>query len=394
MPGLAVLELADRIRRAAFVERTAIRNLCGWFLVAPAYEVKHALGHHAWTHAEHADWFRGRLSRLRGGHPEASIDPALLRLMDLIRDSPDSWCFLRATYVVLLPALLSYYEEMLANCDPSANAADIRILNRVIPELREQVEWGAERLGADPDPQSSSSWSREVERVLISMGGIACTGAHDAVDLSVDLPGATRFLLPDEIRFDERIKDLPLMSLDERQALDYDDELREQFFVFFNEMYAAAMLATVVFEAIDARMEWRLVHGLCRHFWDEVRHSEFGAVRLAELGLEPDRCNQELFKRGLAMPLLHRVCYLTMVLEPYYMPRKKPRFKQYEEAGDERSQLFADHDWSDEINHVRFGKDALESLLADDARDVEALKEEVNKLLARRGEGTATLSPF
>ena len=95
------------------------------------------------------------------------------------------------------------------------------------------------------------------------------------------------------------------------------------------------------------------------------------------------------------MPLLHRVCYLTMVLEAYYMPRKKPRFKEYEEAGDTRSQLFADHDWSDEINHVRLGKDWLEKLLEDDARDIAQLKDETTAILEQRaGEPLAQISPF
>jgi hypothetical protein len=92
---------------------------------------------------------------------------------------------------------------------------------------------------------------------------------------------------------------------------------------------------------------------------------------------------------------LHRVCYLTLVLEPYYMPRKKPRFEEYSEAGDERSQLFADHDWSDEINHVRLGKDWLERLLEDDARDVRQVKVETLAILENlQGSPVSTLSPF
>jgi hypothetical protein len=195
--------------------------------------------------------------------------------------------------------------------------------------------------------------------------------------------------------FDDRIQDLALLSYEDRSALTYEESVEEQFKVFFNEVYAASMLATVIFDAFQAGLDWNLVFGLTRHFWDEARHSEFGALRLSELGMEPDRCDQALFKNGLQMPLLHRICYLTMVLEPYYMPRKKPRFEEYAEAGDARSQLFADHDWSDEINHVRFGKDTLETLLKNDARDVKRLKEEVIEILEKHlGEPVTGLSPF
>lgn len=390
MKGISVFEMSDSLRRAAFIERTSIRNLCGWFLAIPAYEDKHVLGHHVWTHAEHANWLRDRLQHLRGGHPDASIDPALLRLMDLIRDSDGPWAFMRATYDVLLPTLLEYYRELIERCDASANASDIRILKRVIPELEDQITWGSERLGHDPDPTSSESASDALRRVIYEIGGLNCPTSDSCAWPARGKP----FSLPGEIVFDDRISDLPLMSLDERKELPYEDGLREQFYVFFNEMYAGAMLAGVLYEAIESRIDWRLIYGLSRHFWDEVRHSEFGAVRLRELGFEPDRCNQELFKNGLHMPLLHRICYLTMVLEPYYMPRKKPRFKEYEAAGDARSLLFADHDWSDEINHVRFGKDVLEILLRDDARDVGQLKKEVLDHLERKGAETGALSPF
>lgn len=390
MEGISVFELADQFRRASYVERMSIRNLSGWFLAIPAYEHKHALGYQVWTHAEHADWIRERLLLLRGGHPDASLDPTLVRLMDLVRDSKGPWSFLRSQYEVVLPELLRHYRTLLERCDPAANAADIRILKRVVPELESTVESGSEMLALDPDPAESGAQAEEIGGAVSAIGGLAGT-----ITEGVTWPESrTTFTQPKEIVFDNRISDLPLMSLEERQELPYEDGLREQFRVFFNEMYAAAMLATVVYEAVDSRLEWSLVFGLCRHFWDEVRHSEFGAVRLKELGTEPDRCNQELFKNGLNMPLLHRICYLTMILEPYYMPRKKPRFQEYEDAGDSRSRLFADHDWSDEINHVRFGKDALERLLADDARDVQRLKEEVLEMLERQGAETEALSPF
>jgi hypothetical protein len=77
------------------------------------------------------------------------------------------------------------------------------------------------------------------------------------------------------------------------------------------------------------------------------------------------------------------------------MPRKKPRFEEYGNAGDLRSQLFADGDWSDEMNHVRNGRRWLETLLEDDARDVSDIEDETTKLLERiTGEPVTTVSPF
>lgn len=389
--GIAVFPLTDRLRRAAYIERLSIKHLSGWFVAARPYEIKHQFGYDVWTHAEHTEWLLDRLHHLRGGHPSASIAPGLVHLVDLTLHAPDEYAYIRGAYQVLKKALLDFYEETLDACDPAANASDRRLLKRIIPELREQIAWSDEVLQDDPHPEQSEAWAQHVRDQLGALGGLGGEGA-----LPDDRhPLKTSFSLPDEIQFDERISDKPLMPHEEKIKLDYEQSVREQFRVFFNEIYAASMLATILFESFEQNLPWAFIHDVARHFWDECRHSEFGAVRLKELGLAPDRCDQTLFKNGMDMPLLHRFCYLTMILETHYMPRKKPRFESYREAGDQRSQLFADHDWSDEINHVRLGKDWLEHLLEDDARDIKQLKNETKKILKKRSKDREeVLSPF
>lgn len=392
--GLSVFPLTDRLRRAALIERTSIRHLCGWFIAARPYELKHRFGYHAWDHAEHADWIQERLRLLRGGMAGASIEPALLAFLDLTLHAPDEYAYIRGAYQVLKAELLEFYEEMLAQCDPSANAYDVRLLNRIIPELREQIAWSRDALSSDPNPEQSEAWAAYLRDSLDAIGGITCRISSGA-DAIGEHPLTKHFMLPDRIVFDERITDKPLMPHDQKVQLPYEEALREQFRVFFNEVYAAAMLAALLYDSFEQHLPWGFIHNFTRQFWDECRHSEFGAVRLKELGYEPDRCDQRLFRNSLAMPLIHRTCYLTLVLEPYYMPRKKPRFEEYGRANDARSQLFADHDWSDEINHVRLGKDWLEKLLVDDARDVRQIKEETEEMLSRiEGERAAQRSPF
>jgi hypothetical protein len=390
--GLLVFPLVDRLRRAAYVERLSVKHLCGWFIAAPAYELKHRLGYHAWNHAEHAQWLQERLQSLRGGLAGPSLDPALVAFVQLTADAPDVYAYLRGAYLVLKQSLLDHYEETYAACDPAANAYDRRMLKRIIPEIREQIEWAHEIAASDPNPEQSETWAEGLRTLLRDLGGLAATGS---VSIAIEHPLSRRFVMPDRIIFDERIADLPLTPHEEKTRLPYDEAVREQFRVFFNEIYAASMLATILYDGFEHNLPWAFTYDFARHFWDEVRHSEFGAVRLSEMGHKPDRCDQTLFLRSLPMPLLHRVCYLTLVLEPYYMPRKKPRFEEYRTAGDERSQLFADHDWSDEINHVRLGKDWLERLLEEDARDVRQVKAETEEILERlSGESARQLSPF
>lgn len=390
--GLGVFELTDRLRRASYIEKIAIKHAAGWFVAAPAYEIKHALGYHAWNHAEHVRWIRDRLMFLRGGKSEVNVDPSFSAWVEASLHAPDQWSYLRGEYLVLKKALLEFYQESLALADRSANAADCSLFKRLIPEIEEQIAWAEETLELDPNPSASRAWAKELGDVFEQIGGMLCTTARPVGEL--DLP-APSFRLPDRIAFDERIEDKPLMAHEEKIKLPHRDAVIEQFRIFFNEAYAAAMAATVVFEAFEKNMDFQFVHDFTRQFWDETRHSEFGAVRLKELGEEPDRVNQILFRYSMSMPLLHRVAYLTMMLEPHFMPRKKPRFEEYEKEGDFRSQLFADHDWSDEINHVKNGREWLDRLLENDSRSIDDLKEEVQAILKKlTGAEQASLSPF
>jgi len=69
---------------------------------------------------------------------------------------------------------------------------------------------------------------------------------------------------------------------------------------------------------------------------------------------------------------------------------------EYEENGDPRSQLFADQDWSDEINHVRYGSKWCDFLLEDDYRDIDDIIGEVKDHLTKvRGTKVEDISaPF
>ncbi len=375
--GWSVFELAQRHRNAQFMEREILRQLTGWFTVIPEWETKHRMGYHAFSHAEHAQWLYERLDNLRGGNPEASLAPDFMAAVKRNIDAPTEKAFLAGLYLGILPRLLAEYKKTAEGADAAANAFDLRLIRRMIPELEEQIHWAKVLLEDDID-EEARSWMEEIS-----------TFAPDVREV------VQRFRLPDSVLFDDRIGELGIMPHEEKIKLPYEQRITEQFRVFFNEIYAASILSTVVYESISMQANWPMTYWFSRHFWDEVRHSEFGARRLLELGSAPDRCDQTLFRNARIMPFIHRVCYLTLVLEKHYMPRKKPRFEEYGDAGDMRSQLFADHDWSDEMNHVRNGKDWLEALLESDARGVDDVKNETMAMLEElTGAPVASVSPF
>jgi hypothetical protein len=417
--GLDIASSVQRLRTYHCVERRCIKVLAGWFLRAPAYETKYGLAYHLWDHAEHVTWLRARLVEMRGGQPDASVAPGLRAVLDETLHAPDTDAMLRGLYGVIKRDLLAAYREHLKLTDAAANASEIRLLRRIIPEIEAQLAWydslnlengvcpWQEYIRAQWQAVGGISGERQATpappfqggengRTLTTIAG-AAEGARSSPPFerggskplgesspnSFAPPTRTLFARPKTILFDQRIRIGELTPYDVRKTLDSRAATVEQFKVFFNELYAAALLASILFDAFDDGYPWEFYSDFAHHFWDEVRHSEFGALRLTELGERPSVCNPTLFEASESMPVLHRICYLTLGLEVYFMPRKQPRVKEYMNNGDQRSQLFADQDWSDETNHVRYGKKWIEFLLTDDQREVEDLQLEIRAHLER-----------
>jgi len=388
-PGLGIRHTAHLLRNYSHVERAGIKILAGWFLAAPAWETKYRLAYHVIDHAEHVTAYRSRLLEMRGGQPDSAVSQPLRHLLAEALHAPSTDSLLRGLYGVIKRDLLRALQAHQAALDPAANAVEDRMLRKIVPDLEAQMAWYDGLNIADPaDP-----WARYLETLLQAAGGIE--GEPPTAEIPPPFSGP-RFRRPATICFDERIRIGELTPYETRQQLTERESTIEQFKVFFNELYAAALLASLLFDAAEDGHPWEFYADFSRHFWDEVRHSEFGAIRLRELGEEPSVCNPVLFEQSESLPVLHRLCYLTRGLEAYFMPRKQPRVREYESRGDTRSQLFADQDWSDEVTHVRYGSTWSEYLLKDDFRAVEDVLDEVRDHLATvsGGDVTAISAPF
>lgn len=378
--GINVGQTVDLMRRYAFIEQSCVRALAGWFLKAPAWETKLILGHCLWSHAERVYALRGRLQEMRGGHREANIEPRLSSLGEGLVHAPDEASFL-AGMSLTLENLSQAYSEHLEVADPAANAMERRILSKLLPDVESELAEieKLERQREQQDEQDTEPWTDYLKNLLGAAGGVS--GVDSPETVTVPRPEGAFFERPSNIVFDERIRRADLGSHDSKLSMSLEERRQGEFEVFFNEFYAAALMATVNHDAwnVDAPRQFFL--DIAHHFWDEVRHAEFGATRLRELEIEPSKVNQTLFEQSQDMPFLHRICYLTLGLEVYFMPRKRPRMRYYEEQGDTRSQLFADVDWSDEQTHVRYGKDWVEYFLENDARTIEDVQKEIEEYL-------------
>jgi hypothetical protein len=380
--GVEIRRTVDLMRRWIWIERQCIPTLATWLLLTPRYETKIALGYLLWAHAERVTDLRNRLLELRGGHHDASIEPALTDLTEAVGVAPDADSFL-AGWETLARALRAEYEEFLAMADPSANAQDLRVVRRAARDLQVCIDRASDDL-RQVDPDTVGPWRDYISRMIDAAGGIG--GNRERIATPSASPGSSPALLhPPEFRFDSRIRRGEFEDYQSRMALGFEAKRVAELQIYFNEFYAVGLLATVLIDAWSSAAPWEFFRDVAHHLWDEVRHAEFGLIRLRELDLEPAQVNLVLFEASRTMPYLHRLCYLTLGLEIFFMPRKRPRVKRYADAADHRTQLFADVDWSDESNHVQYGKRWVEYLLKDDARSVEDLQEEIAEYLKRAG---------
>lgn len=387
--GLSISQSSNHLRNYVFVEKARLRILAGWFLRIRNFDHKYKLAYHLYDASEHITWLLTRLKEMRSGNPNASIRPQLKHFLEEALHAPDDESFLCGFYEVLTQTFLNAVEEDIIELDPSANANESRLLQRLQSNLREQIEWfNSLNLNSE-----NSDWVDYQKKLLESIGGIH--GELNASNRPSNFHGP-RFERPTTILFDDSISIGELETYESRLKMDTNEATIEQFKVFFNEFFAAGLLASILFDASESDYPWEFFADFSRHFWDEARHSEFGAIRLRELGVEPDRMNPVLFEESHDLPILHRVAYLTRGLEAYFMPRKPKRMIEYQASGDMRSQLFADQDWSDEINHVRYGSRWTDYLLEDDYREIGDIIEEVKTHLSKiRGYTVTDISaPF
>lgn len=380
--GLDIGKTVELFRRYMYMEHAFVRAMAGWFLILPAWETKIKLGYQLYAHAERMNELGARLEELRGGrHRDVNIEPAYARVGEELLHAPDERSFI-AGCAYVLQSLAEAYKDHSEAGDPSANALEIRILLRLGADAeREQASLQALLQHSLPSIQEAG-WIAYLDGLLTEAGGI--TGLAPRRSGQVPRPGSANFAWPAPMVFDDRMHEGDLGSYQSKLELPLKERAVGEFEVYFNEFYAAALLATIVYDSWKLEAPRQYFMDIAHHFWDEVRHAEFGAIRLRELGVEPSKVNMVLFEQSRSMPLLHRFCYLTLGLEIYFMPRKSIRVRYYEQQGDARSQLFADVDWSDESNHVRYGKQWVDYFLKDDARSIEDLQQEIASYMANQ----------
>lgn len=361
--GLNVDETVNRLLRYAWIAKRSMEAALYWLNPTPEWEVKEALSMHAYLAADHAQWFRVRVSEMRNPMPDMdrSPDPRIDQLFDELLTADTTAEKLTGLYGVIKPALLNAYQAHFDAANRLVDAPTRRILRFLILEESDSVAWGEEALAAVGE---NAAFKAHIEAYLSAAGGIS-----GIKEMPETLP-ATRVeapFVPDYFPLrDERFTQqenfiFPPHEVARTEGVSAEERTLALLCKRTLEMDVPEAMARMIAETKS--QPWLFYVDMCRQLWDEARHAMMGSVYFENLGV--DWRKEIALHPGFALRLNQHMSAIEAhaslyVIEQSLMPAKtgkKYEWKTADEAANPLAKLFQDYDWADEVLHVRIGRD-------------------------------------
>lgn len=362
--GVLVDKTVMRLRRWVYLHGGLVRIISAHLNAVPEWEVKCALSLHIWQTAEHNNSFRERVAEMRTPphHLDESPDPALDALLEELIHSRTTVELLVGIYRVLLPAMTEAMTLHSAEANPVADYPTRRLIRMFLLEKHDQLEWGAraleqlEKIGGFG--ARCEEWEAHLRSYLSATGGV--NGDDVRPSGMLPSPRAATPFEPERIpQRDQRFTH----SRDSRGAHSNveavpGDRLWFMAYVRLTEMHVPELLALILYDWKEPT--WPMIHDLCRHLWDECRHSMMGEAVFARAGAPWWETAQELsFARypNTQLDSAPERYALLWHIEQGLMG-KDGKQAEYELAEGQSPLLamFQDYDWADEVLHAKIGR--------------------------------------
>jgi len=355
---ISVDENVERLKRYAFLEQSLTRTLAGWLPGVPEWDVKNQLGLHTWEDAYSCERLRGRLRELRCHRPERGIPEGLQTLARELDCAQGTLELLTTAYLVVKQSLLQAYRAHPGLTYEVGDRPTVKTLEELADIAERQVAWAREavaELAARSPDEDWRTWQSYSEGLLAAAGGVDGAGQPVATPAR---PTSHTLLLP--WKQCQREPEFPIFNPD--LDVEPDRELepgahREwRFRHYLNEMTAAETLGSILW--MTPEMPWEYQYNVARHLWDELRHSQLGQDMIRRLGLRVQDIWQvvQIYNVMMTLPAVEQYALLTTVIEPNGMPEKRRNIEHFEKIHDSISAQAITYDWSDENNHLRWGR--------------------------------------
>jgi len=361
--GLGVDQCAAFVARFAAFKRESARLLAAHLTALPEWELKAAAGRWLWEDALH---FRDLERRLRELRSNSSAITRVLQyeagdfLAELLH-APDSLALFTGYFDVMGPALLRAIESYLAQTQPLVDQPTVRLLESLRHDERARQQTGAACLEAltvtDEDRKRRADWQDHFARFLAKAGGVLGSEPVPPLPGTLKPRASEEYRMAREFardrRFTTTVPKIPPAQFEH-------DELRRMMWVRAQEMTAAEMLASVLYEWEDLPTDGFV--DIARHLWDEVRHALFGQAALEADGIPltslPSWVGYAF--HTLPAPPVKRYAHLAIATEAGGMAYPGGKRGEWEFARDQARHplmaTFQDFDWADEVTHVNHGR--------------------------------------
>jgi hypothetical protein len=375
-PGLSVDVTVDRLRRLAYLKRALVFIHAAKFNGLPEWEVKGAISLHLWQDAEHATWFRRRVTEMRTPphHLDRAPEAVLAAWAGELGAAIHTGEFLVAIYEVVKPAVVAALQRHLAESNPLTDQPTRRLMRMALGEEEEQVAWGRAALAAwraDPahagQAAALDTWREQLTAWLAAAGGI---WGDEPRPETVPQPARARGEQPETTRVPQRDRRFDRVWCSRGVVPGEDRPVHERLWWMMNvrlqEMHVSELIASVMADWRD--QPWEFYHDLARYLWDETRHCMMGETAFAAQGVDitsiPSHTGFAEYP-NTQLPPAERYAFLWGI-EQGLMTKsgKQAEVALAQEGHDVLATAFQDFDWADEVLHAQIGRRWLEPAFA------------------------------
>lgn len=366
-----------RLTRAFQITRGLVRAMGGWMAGVPYWDAKLALGGHIWANAQSAADLLLRLHELKETTAERQESQAVDGLVRELMAAPHGDAFLWGVHGTILPRFKTLFAQWSEECDPVMDPLSRQRLAEAAARLHEQAAWFLQYKPAySPGPLQRppewavylASWFDEIDFST----GTWRTGEAPRLSIPVGRTEFEGIALP---RRDACFRTAWSNTIVRNAGQSLIERRRAIFYNHTQEMQFAESLAAILWDTPE--MPWAFHFDLARHCVDEIRHTNMGCTRLAQLGEDLRQFPMLLQNYAVRAKLdpLERFCLMTLVIEAGSFEKKRANVQYFAAQGDTTSERYESYDIRDEMMHVNFGHTWVPILLRvkRDARSVNEL---------------------
>jgi hypothetical protein len=397
----SVEENSKKLLRYSYFHQRLFFLLCGLLPDREDWELRQGIARNIFEHAEAANDLRIRILDLRTSATKLGkfTDPLMELFFDELQHARNDLEIATALYAYIIPSWITVYENHIEETQQIVDQPTIRTLKRIVAELKDQLSWGklmVSHLESKAQFQSEevksqlSAFINDLKFIEQAAGGFdgqkPKTGKVIEKKRSID-----PFIITRRSKRDPSMGEI--VHFRTSMGLHYESEdhqlLVDMMRVRQEEMAAVDLLAKIIFLQRD--MSWEFYHDLARHLWDEARHSMFGQAALEAEGYDWRSRPQYTASYDLFhdRPTQVQYAFLSIGVEDAQMKRPG-KIAEFEFCRDKMQHplmtQFQDYDWTDEVNHAKFGRKWSPELMNEDLQTIRAsMKNEVEDFFEKTG---------